>query len=365
MEDRVQGTFVSQKVSKVRWKPETGYDSQYFVTGSCDNETENRVALWSCPSDRSDDKDEPNQLCKREVDGDVTELQFVQNNDFLVSTSSGTVQLLTIIGAGDAANTNFKPKISWEKLHPFKTGELSSCTGLATFMGEVATIGENGSIVSLNLEKKQPLRIIESADSCSLRCVLYRRHNEILTGNLRGQMKLWDLRIADEKPLLTFMLSGDQLGATCITQHPTQQHTVLVGGEDGSITVWDLRETSFAVPLAAHSGLVSEMVFHPDRPNHLFSCSSSGEAWHWDTSSVSRPARPGQSMPWTNAGPDPLQNENPWLNTDAVKHRLHIVSLMQTLHKGINSVDVNKDKAVIGCDNEAVYVISDVLNSRM
>lgn len=62
---------------------------------------------------------------------------------------------------------------------------------------------------------------------------------------------------------------------------------------------------------------------------------------------------------------DPLQNENPWLNTDAVKHRLHLVSLVPTLHKGINSVDVNKDKAVIGCDNEAIYVITDVLNSRL
>lgn len=41
------------------------------------------------------------------------------------------------------------------------------------------------------------------------------------------------------------------------------------------------------------------MTFHQDRPDHLFSCSSSGESWHWDTSAVSRSARPGQSMPWT------------------------------------------------------------------
>lgn len=65
------------------------------------------------------------------------------------------------------------------------------------------------------------------------------------------------------------------------------------------------------------------------------------------------------------SGIDPLQNENPWLNTDAVKHRLNVVPLMPNLHKGVNSVDVNKDKVVVGCDNEAVYVISDVLNSRI
>lgn len=359
----MQGTFISEKVSKVRWKPENGYESHHFVTGSWDNEDLNKVTLWSCPADGIEEKDDPSQICSTPTDGDVTELKFVKNNDFLVSTTSGSVHLMTIVDVGDAANTILKPTMSWQRLHPFKTGELGSCTGLATYMGDVATIGENGSIVSLNLEKRQPLRIIESADSCSLRCILYLRHSEILTGNLRGQMKKWDLRVPDDKSILTFMLSGEQLGATCITQHPTQQHTILVGGEDGSITVWDLRQTSYAVPLAAHSGLVSEMIFHPDRPDHLFSCSSNGESWHWDTSSVSRSGRPGQNMSWT--GIDPLQNENPWLNTDAVKHRLNVVPLMPTLHKGVNSVDVNKDKVVVGCDNEAVYVISDVLNSRM
>ncbi|XP_026286203.1 nucleoporin Nup43 [Frankliniella occidentalis] len=365
MDDRIQGTFISEKISKVRWKPESGFESYHFVTGSWDNEDLNRVTLWSCPGEGIDEKDDPCMVCEKPITGDVTELKFVQNDQFLVSTSSSSVELIKIVGVGDAASTVLKPIVSWDKLHPFKTGELGACTGFATFLTDVATIGENGSIVSLNLEKRQPIRIIESADSCSLRCVLYLRHSEILTGNLRGQMKKWDLRVADDKPHMTFMLSGDQvsLSATCIAQHPTQQHTLLVGGEDGSITVWDLRQTSYAVPLAAHSGLVSEMIFHADRPEHLFSTSSSGEAWHWDTSSVSRSVRPNQNTPWT--GFDPLQNENPWLNTDAVKHRLNVVSLMPTLHKGINSVDVNKDKAVVGCDNEAVYIITDVLNSRM
>lgn len=47
-------------------------------------------------------------------------LQFVQNNDFLVSTSSGSVQLMTIVDVGDAANTVLRPTVSWQKLHPFK-----------------------------------------------------------------------------------------------------------------------------------------------------------------------------------------------------------------------------------------------------
>ena len=51
----------------------------------------------------------------------------------------------------------------------------------------------------------------ENADSCSLRCVCFLKHNEVLTGNLRGQMKVWDLKSAVDKPAFTFMLSGEQV----------------------------------------------------------------------------------------------------------------------------------------------------------
>lgn len=36
MSDAVHGTFVSQKISKIRWKPEQLNESQHFVTGSFD-----------------------------------------------------------------------------------------------------------------------------------------------------------------------------------------------------------------------------------------------------------------------------------------------------------------------------------------
>ena len=31
---------------------------------------------------------------------------------------------------------------------------------------------------------------------------------------------------------------------------------------------------------------VLEVKFHPNNPDHLFSCSEDGSAWHWDASSV-------------------------------------------------------------------------------
>lgn len=56
-----------------------------------------------------------------------------------------------------------------------------------------------------------------------------------------------------------------------------------------------------------------------------------------------------------------MSNEdNPWLSSDAAKHRMVVNNLMQTLYLPINSLDVNRSRLVCGCDNEAVYVIKNL-----
>jgi hypothetical protein len=54
------------------------------------------------------------------------------------------------------------------------------------------------------------------------------------------------------------------------------------------------------------------------------------------------------------------RDENLWLNSDAAKHRLEVFTLMPQLHKPINSLDINSNRIVCGCDNEAVYVFNNV-----
>lgn len=55
------------------------------------------------------------------------------------------------------------------------------------------------------------------------------------------------------------------------------------------------------------------------------------------------------------------RDENPWLNSDVAKHRLEVFTLMPQLHKPVNSLDVNMNRIVCGCDNEAVYVFKNVV----
>nr|CAD7443370.1 unnamed protein product [Timema bartmani] len=140
--------------------------------------------------------------------------------------------------------------------------------------------------------------------------------------------------------------------ASCVVNHPTQCHLVLAGGEDGCLTVWDLRHNTFPVTLlSAHTDTVSEIHFHPERPEHLFTCSLSGEFWHWNTTSMVRSSQ-------VSSISDLTIEENPWLSSESAKHRLEVTSLMPQLHKPVNSFDVNKTRAVCGCDNEAVYMFT-------
>lgn len=71
-----------------------------------------------------------------------------------------------------------------------------------------------------------------------MKCVIFLKHNEILTGNLRGQMKIWDLRSENNYPSSTFMLKGDQITVTSLAFHPTQRHMVVAGDEEGMRTLF-------------------------------------------------------------------------------------------------------------------------------
>lgn len=80
-----------------------------------------------------------------------------------------------------------------------------------------------------------------------------------------------------------------QTEATCIAHHPTQKHIVVAGGGDGGLTVWDLRYKTYPIgQLSAHTKSISEVLFHPDRPDNIYSCSISGELWHWNNTHNSK-----------------------------------------------------------------------------
>ncbi|XP_061708288.1 nucleoporin Nup43 [Cydia pomonella] len=338
----VQGTFVSQKINKVRWIPEEYVETKCFFTGSWDDDM-NSVKVWSFESQDDEEVEYPKCLSEFPVEGDVTEIKFTSKNRIAVSTSDGDVRLLEI--SMYERSQPLKEVFKWEKLHNFGE-DICCCTAVATMDSDIASVGEDGNINFLNGHRGDIVRTVNGADSCSLHSVCYIKYNEIITGNLRGHMKIWDSRSSDNKPTASFLLAGDDLAATCIVSHPTQPHIILAGSESGSLAIWDLRMNSFPTSLLnAHAASVTEMQFHPVNPSKLISCSVSGEIWEWNMEAMIRTTKGEDSQVATWM---PLEDKNTMV----------VNSLMPTLHKAINTVHCDKGKIVCGADNEAVYLIN-------
>ncbi|XP_011301967.1 nucleoporin Nup43 [Fopius arisanus] len=343
MGENIQGTFTSEKISKIRWRRENFTEAKSFITGSWDNPI-NNIIHWTFETSE-DDETYPVVDSTYSFHGDVTEIEFIDKNAFVASSSMGSVKLL---GINESPYAEFRDLMSWELIHRFSTGDSAACTALATFNQDIATVGEDGRINLLTAQEKKPVRTIENADSCSFVCIDFLRHNEILTSNSRGHMKLWDLTNDRDTPATTFMLP-DQLKteATDIAHHPTQRHIVAAGGGDGSLSVWDLRQSTYPISqLLAHSRAIAEVMFHPDRPDNLFTSSINGELWHWNDIQGSKLKLNG--------------GDNHWLTTRGIDGKMNVSALCSPMHKPINSIDIDRSTLLFGCDNEAMYVVRNI-----
>ena len=61
--------------------------------------------------------------------------------------------------------------------------------------------------------------------------------------------------------ILIFFRTGEQTPLHCVDKHPTQNHIVATGGQDGVLCIWDLRQEKFPVTLLeAHSSSSKCMV---------------------------------------------------------------------------------------------------------
>ncbi|XP_035443848.2 nucleoporin Nup43 [Spodoptera frugiperda] len=337
----VQGTFVSQKISKIRWIAEDYVETKCFFTGSWDDD-QNSIKVWTLESPHEEEEVEyPRQLSEYLVDGDVTQIKFTEKNKIAVSLSNGDVRVLEV----SLYDKQFplKEVFHWKKLHNYGA-EQCSCTSLDTLEGDIATIGEDGNVNILSGRRGEVMHTIKGADSCSLHSICFIKHTEVITGNVRGHMKIWDVRSTNNKPSAAFLLAGDELAATCIIHHPTQPHIILAGSESGALAVWDLRMNSFPTSLVnAHSAGVSEMQFHPENPHKLLTCSVSGELWEWNMEAMTKSSKgPDGQVMWM-----PLQD----------KKSMMVNSLIPALHKSINSLHCDKGRILCGADNEAIYLI--------
>lgn len=357
-EPRVNTFFVSEKVSKIRWVPEQLKDCERFLTGSWDSKR-NSIKLWKLEKNQYCDEYEdfiPKCNDKVAINGDISGLELLGMDNAVVSSSDGLVTIVTINRAVE--EDRLRTVGTSELLHKRNSGKPSPCTGLSVFNKDIATVGEDGR---LNIVSATNLRIIKTieADSCSLNAVSYINPKEIITANRMGVMKIFDIRSDSKDPTISFMISceDDRKSnyVSCLAYHPTQKHIVLAGSEEGSITVWDLRQPGFpASYLSAHNSAITEIGFHKSEPSKLFTASESGEVWQWTQNVMTIP---------NDVEPQIIRhsesdNINPWLNGERAKSRINVTSLITDLRKPINSFDSFGSKIICGSDSEAVYFIN-------
>lgn len=113
----VQGTFVSQKISKIRWIAEDYVETKCFFTGSWDDDV-NCVKVWTFERPHEEDEVEyPRLLSECPVNGDVTEIKFTEKNKIAVSLSNGDVKVLEV--SVYEKESPLREVFYWKKLHNY------------------------------------------------------------------------------------------------------------------------------------------------------------------------------------------------------------------------------------------------------
>ncbi|XP_049645349.1 nucleoporin Nup43 [Suncus etruscus] len=370
--DDLSAKFVAQKIGKARWRPlppGSLQTAETFATGSWDNE-KNFVSLWSVGDFGNGEGglDGDHQLlCDIRHQGDVMDLQFFDQERIVAASSTGCV---TIFLHHPKNQISINPQWTRRSLHMGQGSPSYSsapCTGIVCSNPEIVTVGEDGRINLFKADHKEPVRTIDNADSSTLHAVTFLRTPEIVTVNSIGQLKIWDFRQQGNEPSQILSLTGDRVPLHCVDRHPNQQHIVATGGQDGMLSIWDVRQGVMPVSLLkAHEAEMWEVHFHPSNPDHLFTCSEDGSLWHWDAS-IDVPEKSSLfhqggrnstflSHSLSNQANVPQSLVSNWLSSDPAKDRIEITSLLPNRTLSVNSLDVLGPCLVCGTDAEAIYV---------
>ncbi|ELU18713.1 hypothetical protein CAPTEDRAFT_166049 [Capitella teleta] len=372
--------FVSKKISKVKWRPpqnRASSQTDVFISGSWDDE-DNQVSVWSVAKEEEIAADldefggllegEPHRLCHLGLAGSVHDLCFFNYDLILVSSSLGGVTLLK----HHSNSQTLSVVLEWKDLHRFHSQAECACTSVAPHGDHFVTVGEDGRLCLVNMEHRTPTAVIDKADSCSINAACMLKRDECATVNSSGQLKVWDLRQSQDVPRASRLFlpsnsaSGERCALNCITNHPTQAHIVATGGQDGALSIWDMRQEKFPVTvLSAHASHLWEVVFHPNFPDHLFTCSEDGAAWHWDASRTE--ATPifgskdsvGESFHGSSA--KVTESKSPWLTCQAAKNQLEITDLLPGSRMPINSIDIVDCTLLCGTDAEQIICVQDLV----
>ncbi|XP_053148200.1 nucleoporin Nup43 isoform X2 [Hemicordylus capensis] len=298
-------------------------------------------------------------LCDIRHSGDVMDMEFLDQERIVAASSTGSVTIFRHHQNSQTLSLSQK----WENAHHYDSSNGSaSCTGIICNSPDIFTVGEDGRINMFTADRKEAVRTIDNADSSTLHAVTCLRTTEIVTVNSIGQLKVWDHRQQGNEPSQILSMTGERIPLHCVDRHPSQQHIVATGGQDGMLSIWDVRQGTMPVFLLnAHDAELWEVHFHPSNPDHLFTCSEDGSLWHWDASTNVSERKPflhtgGRSTTFLSHSAANEYIINAWLSNDPTKDRMEITNLIPNPTLSVNTLDVLGSCILCGTDAESIYV---------
>lgn len=312
----------------------------------------NFVKFWKIlKNDLNEDDNEyiPKPTARLPQKSSVTGLEFIDFNNAVVTSDDGSLRLVYV--NRDREEANLRENFSFRDLHKF------SCTGVSVLDDDtLVTVGDDGAFNVISVLAQKVIKSNKSADSAAISCCSFVSGKELLTGNNFGAIKIFDISASDKPVTMLNVSSEDEkrcTRVTSITFHPTQIHIVLAATEEGSISVFDLRQTSVpASYLSAHMDSINEIGFHRSEPSKLFTCAENGDLWQWQTQSTYQSLGGAFGM-----APEQISPETPWLNGERAKNSITVSPLVNGSSLAINSFDSFKNKVVAAGDNECIYLI--------
>nr|XP_015209245.1 PREDICTED: nucleoporin Nup43 [Lepisosteus oculatus] len=318
----INAKFVSQKISKTRWRPVSSASLQkpdIFATGSWDNE-DNKVSIWSVgelsvTSMEDEFEGDPQLLCDYRHGGDVMDLQFLDHERIVTASSTGAVTIFRH-HHNSQVDLSFQCFLSEFRPHSVLFFQFK------TFFFWFCCLSDCVSVLLLLFS--------------SLR----------FSGNVHIPKNII-LSLIVVKTLFQNVRIGSS------------------GSQDGVLCIWDVRQGSMPFALMeAHSAEMWEVHFHPSNPDHLFTCSEDGSLWHWenstgtDTPSFLQGGRNTTITSRSTVAPHSINQSliSSWLSSDSSKGRLETTNMLPGETMSVNSLDVLGQHLVCGTDGEAIYV---------
>uniref|UniRef100_A0A6A7FT18 Nucleoporin Nup43-like n=2 Tax=Hirondellea gigas TaxID=1518452 RepID=A0A6A7FT18_9CRUS len=280
------------------------------------------------------------------------DMTYLSRDVLGVSSSTGSV---TVYQHSNDDKATLSSLASWDRCHALASGDAASCTGLSSNGSMLASVGEDARLLLLNPGETAPHRVIESGGDSSEYAVVFVKTSEVLTGNMQGHLRLWDTRTSGNSPVTT-MISNLQEWVRQVSCHPSQQHVVAAAGEGGTLTLWDMRSPQQPFTcISAHTAPMTEARFHSGASDHLFSCGLDGQLVHWDASNTS-------NITSKHTGSDGSPGlVTSWLDARVGRGEVSTTALLSSGPLPLNSLDVQADVLLAASDNEAIYVIRNVI----